>query len=82
MNGDDPIKLHKRVCYSQVIMPFHPDENVKMTDGVATITCGYDFLRVPTHELVGLWYRIGELLNVDRETAKELLQGIHWRHEW
>lgn len=75
----DPIgqlKLHKRYC--NAMLTEVGDQQYQIT---YIARDKFDSMRLPCWELVNLWYQIGELLDVDRDDARYLLEQKFWKKE-
>ena len=70
------LKLHKRECHVN-LTPSDNSHYVISSWGIKS----QDMMRIPSWDLVDLWYQIGELLDVDRDDARYLLEQKFWKKE-
>lgn len=70
------MKLHRYDCTINVI---RRDD----TNDYAVYLLGKTFgaMSIPPHELVALWFKIGDLIGFDQQDARHELELLHWKHD-
>ncbi len=70
------IKLHKRQCKIKITRSSDDKYVVTLFDDKC-----FNVIGIPPWELVSLWYQISELLDIDYEEARYILEQKFWRGE-